>query len=128
SCSADGQSRPFLWQDGVMTVLPTPGDSGGPASDINEARQVVGGRYLYAPGATAEGPPAGMAFSVAAIGLGVATFAFYQARRNFHRARAQTEGDAQTESSLGARSGDVRDLHANGPQTAPTLSLIVHRR
>ena len=83
SFSADGQSRPFLWQDGVMTVLPTPGDAGGPASDINEARQVVGGRYLYAPGATAEGPPAGTAFSVAAIGLGVATFAFYQARRNF---------------------------------------------
>lgn len=83
SFSADGRMRPFMWQDGVMTVLPAPGDTGGAASDINEARLVVGGRYLYAPGATPEAPPVAVAFSVAAVGLAGATFAFYHARRTF---------------------------------------------
>jgi len=82
SFASDGQMRPFLWQDGVMTVLPTPDKSGGAASDINEAGQVVGGRYLYAPGTTPGAPPAGLAFFVAALGLGGTTFGFYQVRRN----------------------------------------------
>jgi len=83
SISADDRIDAFLWRDGVMTKLPIPADGGGRASDINEAGQVVGGHYLYMTSATPVAPPPGTAFLIAAAGLGVATFAFYHARRNF---------------------------------------------
>jgi len=48
--------RPFLWQDGGMTVLPTLGGNNGQASAINSRGQVSGGAENTTPDSTCTGP------------------------------------------------------------------------